>query len=611
MTILADSIMTTTDWFAVGGYLALMILVGLICRNISKDVSDYIRMGGKSTWWLAGLSVFMQSFSVMTFTGYAGQAYLAGWSIMIHYLLVALGFFVQAAIFAPWMRRTRAVTPPDATRLRFGPVVQQISVYLGLIGAFIWGGMFLLGLATFISPIIGFDPIPIIIVAGVIILFYSVAGGSWSVQITDNLQAFLLIPITCAVAVLALMSIGGIDGLFGEIQAQGLSADFAPLKGADHTYIEVGKSVGKNFFTLPWLFVQATIIVLNSANMGSCYRYLSIKTGHEARKAALLAGILFILGAVVWIIPAMVARLKFSADVETLASGLKCKADGAYAVAAIKLLPKGLLGLIIVAMCAAAMSSLDSFMTGTAGVLTRNLYVPLARALGKKPLEGAKLLLLTKGVNLFLGVWAIGVGIIFFLNGSNKGIFGTMMEIIGLFGAPMGTAFVLSFLAKRIPCWGPIAGGIVGMVCGLILKGLGAHYGWGMDWHVRTGIAMAVALIPAMSTRFFWFTATKADRDRVDHFFKLIRSPIDVEKEVGKPIDHSHLKTVGGLGLMLAAFVLVFVFSAETTAHRIAVLSIFAFIFVICGAMYLKGRKASSLADEVAANRAKGAEIVD
>ncbi|MBN2582042.1 MAG: hypothetical protein JXL80_03170 [Planctomycetes bacterium] len=608
--------MTYADYGAIGGYILLMIIVGLVCRNISGNISDYIRMGGKSTWWMAGLSVFMASFSAATFTGYAAQAYLAGWSFVINYIMVAIIFFIQAAIFAPWMRNTRAVTPFDAIRLRFGPKIEQMVVWIGLPGSFIWSGMFLLTLATFVSTVFGFTLWQVILVVGVVLVFYSVMGGSWSVQITDNLQSFLLLPIVTVLAFLALKHIGWIDGLFGAIKEQNLTADFALLKSSDHVYTSSAAKVKPMFYTWPWLAAMICSTFMGAVNMNSCYRYLSIKTGRDARKAAILAGTLTLLGAFIWGLPAMVGRLSFAAQIEALP--LKAPADGAYAVTAMNLLPPGLLGLVVVAMFAATMSSMDSNLTGTAGNLTKNLYVPLAKFLGFKPLEGRKLLLLAKLLNLGLGLWAIGAAFLFHKFGSSVGIFGIMQEIMVLVGVPLGTPFVVSFLMKRVPKWAPVVGLACGVLTTVTLKFSGAVFGWfgyngdiltvfglhrELYWHEQFFVVSAAALVPTMLTRFFWFTSDATFRQRVDNFFRTIHTPVNVEKEVGREIDHSQLKTVGGLGLIMTVFLTPLIFTARTFTGHMCVIFIWTFVLVISGLMYLRGRRAASLEDEVEAKR--------
>ena len=130
------------DYFIILFFLGLMVFIGLRCRAASENFGDYVRMGSRSPWWLAGSSIFMMTFSAITFTGICGSAYVAGWSVLVIFWCNALLFTIQAFIFAPLLRRTRADTPQDTYRLRFGVAVEQLLSYLGPISSFVWGGTF-------------------------------------------------------------------------------------------------------------------------------------------------------------------------------------------------------------------------------------------------------------------------------------------------------------------------------------------------------------------------------------------------------------------------------------------------------------------------------------
>ena len=140
--------------------------------------------------------------------------------------------------------------------------------------------------------------------------------------------------------------LGGVGGMFEKIDAQGLSSEFsminnATLFGGAYTWGWAGAMVTKGFF------------VFNSMYAGP--RYFSVKDGYEARKAALLASALFLTGGLIWFLPPITARLLFSEEVMALA--ISKPAEAAYAIASVNLLPTGLIGLIVVAILTATMSS--------------------------------------------------------------------------------------------------------------------------------------------------------------------------------------------------------------------------------------------------------------
>ncbi|MBN2583098.1 MAG: hypothetical protein JXL80_08520 [Planctomycetes bacterium] len=652
---------STVDVGVMLGYLLLMMVVGWLCKGISKDVSDYVRMGCKSTWWLMGTSIFMLMTSAGTFTGGAAQAYMSGWSFLLMSLGSLFGYLCMM-FFAPWMRRTRAVTPPDTIRLRYGPFVEQINAYLGAVGGMLWGGTWLLALGQFMAVVFNVPVPTVILFVGIVVVFYSVSGGSWSVQITDTLQAYILVPIALVVLFLSLRQVGWLGGLMQGIADKGLQDDYKVIMEVGHQYKSSAAKVGLGYFSFGWLVASLIYNFVLSANMTACWRFLSVKSDTDARKAAILAGVLLCLGTFVWYMPAMVGRILYEdeinamgknvvvANVETpseeaaeesevegasptgqpadegqaqkvAAAGaaaadeqpettakddarkLNNPADGAYAFVAKKVLPPGLLGLVVIGLFAATMSSLDSSLTGNAGLVTNNIYPPLARLFGQVPWTGMKLLRLTQVINLLLGAWAIILAMLLYKMTGEKSLFDIGQEIINLVSTPMVLAMALSFFVPWLPWWAPLVGMFFGFSGSLTFMFAGQIADWmsgfswlpadwpdglrnfgewvnGLMWHHRMYINMGLTLIPTFATCAFWFTATPEYRKRVDNFFRQIRTPIDFKKEVGKDMDHSLMKIIGILGLVIAGAILVLIPFARDAEGVVETSSVMAVLFV-------------------------------
>lgn len=580
--------MHLVDYAVVTVYLLLMIVIGLRTRSSSKDISDYIRMGNKSTWWMAGLSLFMSSFSAATFTGIAGQAFIAGWSVLLVPIGSATMFFIQAAFMASIFRRTRAITPMDAVRARFGPSAEMVKSYVSLLSAFFFAGFFLLGFSTFASALLGIPFYMIVIGMGLVVVFYSVSGGSWGVQITDSLQALILIPGTIMVAALCLHAVGGFGGLLEGIRAAGLTEDFGLIKPEGHEYATPLPFREGNFTPL-WLFGMMVMTVIVAVNINSCYRYLSLKDETSARKAALLAGVLTFFGAFIWMIPPMVGRVLFLEDVMGV-TGIPNPADAAYAVTAMKLVPPGLLGLIFVFMLAATMSSMDTFLTGTAGFVVRNIYQPIVRTFRLREPDNTGILKLTRFVNLGLGLWAIVMAFVLNEIGGDTGMFEVMQTVLTLISSPVALPFALSLFLRRIPLWGLFSG----IGCGILTSGIFFFLrarGIKVEWGYETFIMAAACILPTVISTAFWKYVKPGFRERVDDFFELINKPISVPLEVGATVDDELLRTVGIYALFTGAGVFILTPWAETVPQLYAVLGVGAFIVVIGGGMYWYGHR--------------------
>lgn len=533
----------------------------------------------------------MGTFSAITFTGICGSAYLAGWSVLIIFWCNALMFLIQALFFAPLLRRTRADTPQDAIRLRFGPLIEQIQSYIGMCSSFIWGGMFLLSLATFVSVVFQIPIWVVIVATGGVVVFYSVAGGSFSVQITDALQAIILLPVTIAFAGLCLYHVGWLDGMAELIREQGLSGDFALIKSPGHEY-QSSIPVEKGMFTPLWFVAMVWNALLNSASLNSSFRYLSLKDEKSSSNAALLAGFLMVVGSLIWFIPAVVGRLLFADEVESVV-GLGNQADAAYAVTAMNILPPGFLGLILVAMLSATMSSMDSFLTGTAGMIVKNIYLPLSRRMGWTHLSSASLLRLTRGVNLALGLWAIiGAFLLKEMSGTG-GIFSIIMNVFALVTAPFSVPLAIALLTRRIPIWGYFCGvcaGIIASCTVFLLQRNGIHF----EWSTRLFITSLSPLVPTLFSTLFWRQTSPAFKSHVENFFETIHRPIETSTEVKSVIDHQLLRSVAIYVAVSALGIASLLVTTKTTEGAVAVGSVAVFMFAIAGLMFFQGREKKS-----------------
>ena len=114
-----------TEIAFVVSFMVIMITVGVLMARWNKDADDYFKGGNKLPYWLAGLSLFMSSFSSWTFTGRAGQTYESGISIFSMYWGAVLGLGFGYFVFAKRWRRTRSMTILEYLSERFDFNVHQ------------------------------------------------------------------------------------------------------------------------------------------------------------------------------------------------------------------------------------------------------------------------------------------------------------------------------------------------------------------------------------------------------------------------------------------------------------------------------------------------------
>ena len=269
------------EYIVIGAYLAILVTVGFVFKRFNKNVSDYFRNGCKGTWWLVGSSAFMTSFSAVTFTAMAGAAFESGFGVTIIFLGNAIGFFLAFLFLAPWFRQLRCITAPEIIRLRYGASTQMFYAWITMILGILYAGLWLQGLAIFTAAIFDFTGLQfwvfdtevkvVILLVGCVVLIYSVFGGSWAVMATDFLQFLVLMPLTLALAWLALDAVGGLGGFFEMVEARSLTQDFQFINEPGHFVM--------NKYTIAFAIATITYKVVKAAELDAAPKYFAVKDG--------------------------------------------------------------------------------------------------------------------------------------------------------------------------------------------------------------------------------------------------------------------------------------------------------------------------------------------
>ncbi|HEY4300221.1 MAG TPA: hypothetical protein VGM73_05075 [Candidatus Didemnitutus sp.] len=545
-------------------FLLSLLCIGLVFRRFNHDSSDYFCAGHRGTWWLVGGSIFMQGFSAWTFTGAAGATYHAGWAVVAMFGSNVLMYLVLAAAPARWFRNLRVITPADTIRLRFGAPMEQLFAYLSLLMGPLFGGVQLYSLAIFTGTLLGIDVSTIIVVLGLVVLFYTAMSGAWAVLAADFIKGLVLLPISVIVAAACLVRVGGITGLFRLIEQANLAETFAPVKSAVAAAHAPGVAPG-NFtwaFFAAWYWCQ--IITVNSLSTSG--KLLMVKDGREARRAALLAAVLSVGGMLIFFLPPMTSRLLIPAEVAAMP--LRDPAEGAYAAIAMYLLPPGLVGLVLVAMCASTMSALDTGLTGLAGLLTENIHPALCRRLGRVPWQGRRRLLLGRAINFGCAIMVITCALAMARLGSGS-VFGLLLSLIAVVTVPVTTPLFWGMFVRGTAGWAAPAsvglGFAVALACAFGPQIMGAEpmtYAGQVAWPF--GAASVLFLASRLGPR---SRAGEAER-LAEEFFSRRDRPVDFAQEVGAANDARQARIVGTFGVALGAAILLLLLPASSTGHH-------------------------------------------
>lgn len=441
------------DILVVGVYFIFMIIVGIIFKRYAgQSTSDYFRGGGKMLWWMVGSTAFMTQFSAWTFTGAAGKAFNDGFPIIVVFMANALGFLASWWFFSYRFRQMRVVTPIEGVRRRYGATNEQVFTWASMPTSIVYTGIWLNGLALFVSAVFKTDISTTIIFTGAIVLFISVIGGSWGVVASDFVQMVVIMSVTVVCAVAALVKVGGPTNLIEQFPAESI----------------MGSGMNYPLLFVAWFIFMFVKQLQNINNMQDSYRFLTAKDSVNARKAAMLAFVLMLIGPVIWFLPPWVTAIYYPEAATAHAAELGKKAgDAVYLVFVERVMPVGMVGLLMSAVFAATMSSMDSGLNRNAGIFVRNFYHPIVNPKA----DDKKLMSVSHIVTMIFGLLVILVAL--YIN-SLRGLslFDAMMNVSTLLQMPILVPLFFGMFIKKTPDWAAWATLLVGAIVSLIVNNI-------------------------------------------------------------------------------------------------------------------------------------------
>lgn len=489
------------DFAVIAAYMLLMLGIGVYAMRFNRGAADYFKGGNRVHWLAAGLSSFMSGFSAWTFTGAAGLAYQHGLVAILLYVGNACTFLLGYFLFARRWRRARIGTVMEYLVDRYDERTRQAFSWTTIFFQFFTGAAMLYGLAVFVAPACGWAVSWTIIGCGAVILAYCVVGGLWAVVITDFLQAAILMPFTVVMFVAALAKVGGLHALVSSLPAESTSLALAPGYG--------------------WSFVVCWSVMTsfgyNTAAMAQ--RYFSVEDEHASRKVALLCFSLFLVGAFIWFVPPLAMRV-LHPDLTAIWPGLANPHESSYALAALTLLPSGLVGIMLAAMFSATMSSLSGVLNLHASIISRDIYPTLfPRHKGE-----AETLRVAWTATFAVGVVITSVALVMAQGGHS--VFGSMVTFNTVMSLAYGPPALLGLVVRRTPSWSGLAAFTVGLAIGSIGS-------FALGWEL---VANVVTVVPA-SVAVFFLSGLVPERRPArlaarDDLFARLDTPVDVAAEV-------------------------------------------------------------------------------
>ncbi len=436
------------DLIAIILYALAMLGLGYWAKGRIKGTEGFFVGGRAVPGWAVGISMLGTAISSVTFLAYPGSAYLGNWSRLVPGMMLPFATIVGAYYFVVFYRRTLFVSAFQYYEKRFGSWGRTYASIVWNLGSIYRMGTILYLVSLPIKYFSGWDMVTVMLVTGVIITAYTIMGGLEAVIWTDVVQTIVL-------------ALGGLVTVGIVFWKVGLGDVFAIASDAGKFGLVVDLDI--SFARDTFLVLALSGLIGNIQEFGTdqtkIQRYAAADSDRGGLMAIWTVGIgciplwtLFMLvGTCLWVFYGRFPD-------EAIAAGMQ--ADAIYPHFIITQLPPFLGGLVISAVLAAAMSSIDSSMNGTATALTADFY---RRHLARGRAD-THYLFAARATTAILGVLMVLVAYTLYTLGKDS-ILDTLFFIGSVMAAGLGGFFLLGFVSNRVNA----PGAAIGLVAGVLV----------------------------------------------------------------------------------------------------------------------------------------------
>ena len=180
------------DWIVLLVTLLGIVIYGTWQTRGSKNVQDYIKGGNTSKWWTIGLSVMATQASAITFLSTPGQAFNDGMGFVQFYFGLPIAMIVICMVFIPLYHRLNVYTAYEFLENRFDLKTRTLTAILFLIQRGLAAGITIFAPAIILSVVLGWNLLILNIIIGVLVIIYTVSGGTKAVNVTQKHQMVII-----------------------------------------------------------------------------------------------------------------------------------------------------------------------------------------------------------------------------------------------------------------------------------------------------------------------------------------------------------------------------------------------------------------------------------
>ena len=525
--------LTFVDVTVIVVYLLIMLYMGLKIARKQRSTEDFFVGGRDLPAWAVGISLFASVMSTILYLGQPGEMFRTGLSFLTRNLPLPLILIVVCFVWIPFFMRLRLTSAYEYLERRFNYSVRALAAIFCLLLIFGWISVVVLTASMALVEITRIEAIlpfindadsavyATILGVGAFSIFYTTLGGIRAVIWTDVIQFFVLL-------IGALFTMGAVAWMTSSNVGDWIEVS-QTYKHEEVQWFDWDVRNRSTVFSIS-LSLFMWMVCTHGANQMAMQRYFTVRNVKAARISYVISAVAALaLGVILagvgislmyfiqqYDLPASAGILSDIRSVRNVAQ------DSVFPQFISIYMPSGLRGLVVAALFAAAMSTIDSGANSASTILT----VDFMRRFDPKSEASQLELKRARIMTACMGVLVVGYTIALYELSKGSDIISLAQKGFNCFLGPLGALFVLGMFVKRATPVSVIPAFILGEITGVCASYSTELFGVDFSTHLVIGLAWIVTFFTALLIGFihYQFTGEQASKTQQNFMWRAVVS---------------------------------------------------------------------------------------
>ncbi|MDG1243150.1 MAG: sodium/solute symporter [Porticoccaceae bacterium] len=531
--------LTFIDVTVIVAYLLIMLYMGLKIARKQRSTEDFFVGGRDLPAWAVGISLFASVMSTILYLGQPGEMFRTGLSFLTRNLPLPLILIVVCFVWIPFFMRLRLTSAYEYLERRFNYSVRALAAIFCLLLIFGWISVVVLTASMALVEITRIEAIlpfindadsavyATILGVGAFSIFYTTLGGIRAVIWTDVIQFFVLL-------IGALFTMGAVAWMTSSNVGDWIEVS-QTYKHEEVQWFDWDVRNRSTVFSIS-LSLFMWMVCTHGANQMAMQRYFTVRNVKAARISYVISAVAALaLGVILagvgislmyfiqqYDLPASAGILSDIRSVRNVAQ------DSVFPQFISIYMPSGLRGLVVAALFAAAMSTIDSGANSASTILT----VDFIRRFDPKSEAGQLELKRARIMTACMGVLVVGYTIALYELSKGSDIISLAQKGFNCFLGPLGALFVLGMFVKKATPIAVIPAFILGEIVGVSASYSTELFDVDFSTHLVIGFSWLVTFFSALFIGYLhhYLTGNQATKDQQ----KLMWRAVVSQEELGK-----------------------------------------------------------------------------